>query len=65
MKSRALEQTMLTSIDPFSYTAILIEPGTTEVQAKAFVDIQEPINLLQQDYFNLFFDRLLPCVAGK
>jgi hypothetical protein len=29
------------------------------------VDIREPTNLLHQDYFNLFFDRLLPCVAGK
>jgi hypothetical protein len=49
----------------YSYTAILGEPETKESQAKAFIDIQEPIHLLQQDYFNLFFDRLMPCVARK
>ena len=27
--------------------------------------MQEPTNLLHQNYFNLFFDRLLPCVAKK
>jgi hypothetical protein len=60
-----IEQTTLTKIDAYSYTAILGEPETKEIQAKAFIDIREPINLLQQDYFNLFFDRLMPCVAGK
>jgi hypothetical protein len=60
-----IEQTSLTKIDAYSYTAILGEPETKEIQAKAFIDIREPINLLQQDYFNLFFDRLMPCVAGK
>jgi hypothetical protein len=59
------EQTLLIRIDPSSYTAILGEPGTKEIQAKAFIDIWEPTNLLQQGYFNLFFDRLVPCVAGK
>jgi hypothetical protein len=34
-------------------------------QSEECIDIREPINLLQQDYFNLFFDRLMPCVAGK
>jgi hypothetical protein len=52
-------------LNAYSYTAILGEPGTKEIQAKAFIDIREPINLLQQDYFNLLFDRLMPCVAGK
>jgi hypothetical protein len=60
-----IEQTTLTKIDAYSYTAILGEPGTKESQAKAFIDIREPTNLLQQDYFNLFFDLLMPCVAGK
>jgi hypothetical protein len=60
-----IEQTTLTKIDAYSYTAILGEPETKEIQAKAFIDIREPINLLQQDYFNLLFDRLMPCVAGK
>jgi hypothetical protein len=60
-----IEQTSLTKIDAYSYTAILGEPETKEIQAKAFIGIREPINLLQQDYFNLFFDRLMPCVAGK
>jgi hypothetical protein len=60
-----IEQTTLTKIDAYFYTAILGEPETKEIQAKAFIDIREPINLLQQDYFNLFFDRLMPCVAGK
>jgi hypothetical protein len=60
-----IEQTSLTKIDAYSYTAILGEPETKEIQAKTFIDIREPINLLQQDYFNLFFDRLMPCVAGK
>jgi hypothetical protein len=58
-----IEQTLLIIIDASSYTAILGEPGTKEIQAKAFIDI--PTNLLQQGYFNLFFDRLMPCVAGK
>ena len=44
---------------------MLGEPETKEIQAKAFIDIREPINLLQQDYFNLLFDRIMPCVAGK
>jgi hypothetical protein len=43
----------LTKIDAYSYTAILGEPETKEIQAKAFIDIQEPINLLQQDYFSV------------
>jgi hypothetical protein len=60
-----IEQTSLIRIDAYSYTAILGEPGTKEIQAKAFIDIREPTNLLQQGYFNLFFDRLMPCVAGK
>jgi hypothetical protein len=60
-----IEQTTLTKIDAYSFTAILGEPETKEIQAKAFTDIREPINLLQQDYFNLFFDRIMPCVAGK
>jgi hypothetical protein len=60
-----IEQTTLTKIDAYSFTAILGEPETKEIQAKAFIDIREPINILQQDYFNLFFDRLMPCVAGK
>jgi hypothetical protein len=60
-----IEQTTLTKINAYSYTAILGEPETKESQAKAFIDIREPINLLQQDYFNLFFDRLMPCVARK
>jgi hypothetical protein len=60
-----IEQTSLMKIDAYSYTAILGEPETKEIQAKAFIDIREPINLLQQDYFNLFFNRLMPCVAGK
>jgi hypothetical protein len=60
-----IEQTTLTQLDAYSYTAILGEPETKEIQAKAFIDIQEPINLLQQDYFNLFSNRLMPCVAGK
>jgi hypothetical protein len=55
-----IEQTSLTKIDAYSYTAILGEPETKEIQAKGFMDIQEPINLLQEDYFNL-----MPCVAGK
>jgi hypothetical protein len=61
-----IEQTSLISIDAYSYyTAILGEPGPKEIQAKAFIDIRETTNILQQDYFNLFFDRLMPCVAGK
>jgi hypothetical protein len=60
-----IEQSLLIRIDAYSYTAILGEPGTKEIQAKAFIDIREPTNLLQHDYFNLFFDRLMPCVAGK
>jgi hypothetical protein len=60
-----IKQTSLIRIDASSYTAILGEPGTKEIQAKAFIDIREPTNLLQQDYFNLFFDRLMPYVAGK
>jgi hypothetical protein len=60
-----IEQTLLIRIDASSYTAILGEPGTKEIQAKALIDIQEPTTLLQQGYFNLFFDRLMPCVAGK
>jgi hypothetical protein len=60
-----IEQTLLIRIDASSYTAILGEPGTKEIQAKAFIDIRDPTNLLQQGYFNLFFDRLMPCVAGK
>jgi hypothetical protein len=60
-----IEHTSLTKIDAYSYTFILGELETKEIQAKAFTDIREPINLLQQDYFNLFFDRLLPCLAGK
>jgi hypothetical protein len=60
-----IEQTSLTKIDAYSYTAILGEPETKEIQAKAFIDIRVPINLLQQDYFNLLFDRLMPCVASK
>jgi hypothetical protein len=60
-----IEQASLTKIDAYSYTAILGELETNEIQAKAFIDIREPINLLQQFYFNLFFDRLMPCVAGK
>jgi hypothetical protein len=60
-----IEQPSLIRIDASSYTVILGEPGTKEIQAKAFVDIREPTNLLQQDYVNLFFDRLMPCVAGK
>jgi hypothetical protein len=60
-----IEQTLLIRIDAYSYTAILGEPETKEIQAKAFIDIREPTNLLQQDYFNLFFDRLMPCVARK
>jgi hypothetical protein len=60
-----IEQTTLTKIDAYSYTAILGEPETKEIQAKAFIDIREPFNLLQQDYFNLLFDRIMPCVAGK
>jgi hypothetical protein len=58
-----IEQTSLIRIGAYSYTAR--EPGTKEIQAKALIDIREPTNLLQQDYFNLFFDRLMPCVAGK
>jgi hypothetical protein len=46
-------------------TAILGEPGTKEIQAKAFIEIREPTNLLHQGYFNLVFDRLMPCVARK
>jgi hypothetical protein len=60
-----IEQISLTKIDPYSYTAMLGEPETKEIQAKAFIDIREPINLLQQDYFNLLFDRIMPCVARK
>jgi hypothetical protein len=48
-----IEQTTLTKIDTYSYTAILGEPETNEIQAKAFINIREPINLLQQNYFNL------------
>ena len=48
-----------------TYTAILGEQGTTGMQAEAFVDMREPTNLLHQNYFNQFFDRLLPCVARK
>jgi hypothetical protein len=59
-----IEQTSLIRIDAYSYTAILGEPETKEIQAKAFIDIREPTNLLQQDYFNLFFDWLMPCLAG-
>jgi hypothetical protein len=62
---KEIEQTTLTKIDAYSYIAILGEPETKETQAKAFIDIRELINLLQQDYFNIFFDRLAPCVAGK
>jgi hypothetical protein len=43
-----IEQTSRTKIDAYSYTAILGEPGTKEVQAKAFIDIREPTDLLQQ-----------------
>jgi hypothetical protein len=64
-KHRVLEPTLLIRIIASSYTAILGEQGTKELQAKAFLNICEPTNLLQQDYFNLFFDRLIPCVAGK
>jgi hypothetical protein len=60
-----IEQTWLIRIDASSNTALLGEPGTKEIQAKAFIDIREPTNILQQGYFNLFFDRLMPCVAGK
>jgi hypothetical protein len=48
-----IEQTSLIRIDASSYTAILGEPGTKEIQAKAFIDIWEPTNLLHQGYFNL------------
>ena len=48
-----------------TYTAILGEQGTTAIRAEAFVNMREPTNLLHQTYFNLFFDRLLPCVAWK
>ncbi len=48
-----------------TYTAILGEQGTTAIRAEAFVNMREPTNLLHQNYFNIFFDRLLPCVAGK
>jgi hypothetical protein len=34
-----IEQTLLTKIDAYSYTAILGELETKEVQAKAFIDI--------------------------
>jgi hypothetical protein len=64
-KHRVLEPTLLIRIIASSYTAILGEQGTKELQAKAFVNIREPTNLLQQDYFNLFFDRPIPCVAAK
>jgi hypothetical protein len=62
-----IEQTGLRyqKFNAYSYTAILGEPETKEIQAKAFIDIREPIKLLQQDYFNLCFDWLMPCVAGK
>jgi hypothetical protein len=35
-----IEQTSLTKIDAYSYTAILGEPETKEIQAKAFIDIR-------------------------
>jgi hypothetical protein len=34
-----IEPTLLTKIDAYSYTAILGEPETKEIQAKAFIDI--------------------------
>ena len=63
--STILEQPSPTWSNASAITAILGEQETKEVQAQAFVNIREQTNLLQQDYFNLFFDRLLPCVAGK
>jgi hypothetical protein len=60
-----IEQTSLIRIDASFYTAILGEPETKEIQAKAFIDIREPTNFLQHGYFNLYFGRLMPCVTGK
>ncbi len=45
--------------------AILGDPAIEYIKAEAFLDIRNPNNNIQQDYYNLFFDRLLPCVAGK
>jgi hypothetical protein len=42
-----IEQTSLIKMDAYSYTTILGEPGTKEIQAKAFIDIRDSINLLQ------------------
>jgi len=39
-------------------------PGSEATKSDAFINIRDPTNV-HQDYFNLFFDRLLPCVAGK
>jgi hypothetical protein len=48
-----------------TYTAILGEQGTMGIRVEAFVNMREPTDLLHQNYFNQFFDWLLPCVAGK
>jgi len=50
---------------PLSTIAILAETETENIEVKAFLNIREAKNIIQQKYFNLFFDRLLPCVAGK
>jgi hypothetical protein len=43
------------------FLAILGEPSLENITAEDFLDIRNS----NQDYFNLFFDRLLPCVPGK
>ena len=48
-----------------THKALLAEPETESLQAGAFVNIRDAKNIIQQNYFNFFFDRLLPCVAGK
>jgi hypothetical protein len=60
-----IEQTLLIRIDAYSYAAILGELETKEIQAKAFIDIREPTNLLQQDYLNLFSIGLCPVWPGS
>jgi hypothetical protein len=43
------------------FLAILGEPSLENSRAEDFLDIRNS----NQDYFNIFFDRLVPCVAGK
>ena len=40
-------------------------PGSEKTTAEEFLNIRDQKNMDQQGYFNMFFDRLLPCVAGK